>query len=84
MDDIAELWVLRLDGCFLPSTGFLSHLGLTHLQLSGSQAIWPMLESMLSTLPLVPKLRVLELHGTLPSGHSPSSDPPFSDLPSFK
>ena len=76
--------MLRLDGCYLPSNSFLFRRGLTHLRLSGSQAMWPALECMLSTLAFVLKLRVLELYGILPSGHSPSSDPSLIDLPSFK
>jgi hypothetical protein len=81
---IAELRVLRLDECYLPANCSLFHPGLTHLRLSGTQTIWPSLESMLSTLALVPKLQILELYGVLPSGHLPSSDPPLCDLPSLK
>lgn len=39
---------------------------------------------MLSTLALVPRLRVLELYGVSPSDHLPLSDPPFPDRPSLK
>jgi hypothetical protein len=46
--------------------------------------MWPVLESMLSTLALVPKVQVLELYGVLPSGHSPSSDQPLTDLWTFR
>jgi hypothetical protein len=81
---IAELRVLRLDECYLPANCFLFHQGLTHLRLSGTQTMWPALESMLSTLTLVPRLQVLELYGVLPSGHSQSLDPPLSILPSLK
>jgi hypothetical protein len=81
---IAKLRVLRLDECYPPANCFLFHPGLTHLQLSGTRTMWPALESMLSTLALVPKLQVLELYGVLPSGHMPSSDLPSSDLPSLK
>jgi hypothetical protein len=84
VDTVEELRVLRLDECYLPANSFLFHRGLTHLRLSGSQPMWPALESMLSTLALVPKLQVLELYGVLPSGHSLSPDRPFSDLPSLK
>jgi hypothetical protein len=81
---IAELRVLRLDECYLPANCFLFHPGLTHLRLSGTRSMWPALESMLSTLALVPKLRVLELYGVLPSSHMSSSVPPVSDLLSLK
>ena len=81
---IAELRVLRLDECYLPANCFLFHPGLTHLRLSGTQPMWPALDSMRNTLALVPKLQVLELYGVLPSGHLPSSDHPSSDLPSLK
>ena len=84
VDGIAELRVLRLDECYLPANCFLFHRGLTHLRLSGSRAMWPALESMVSTLSLVPKLQVLELYGVLPSGHLQSSDIPSFDLPSLK
>ena len=84
VDGIAELRVLRLDECYLPANCFLFHRGLTHLRLSGSRAMWPALESMVSTLALVPKLQVLELYGVLPSGHLQSSDIPSFDLPSLK
>lgn len=80
----AELRVLRLDGCYLPANCTLFHPGLTHLRLSGSQAMWPALESMFSTLALVPKLQTLELYGVLPSGQLPPSDTPSNDLPSLK
>jgi hypothetical protein len=81
---ITELRVLRLDECYLPANCFLFYSGLTHLRLSGTRTMWPALESMLSTLALVPRLQVLELYGVLPSGHMASSDPPLSDLPSLK
>jgi len=81
---MAELRVLRLDECYLPTNCFLFYPGLTHLQLSGTQPTWPALESMFSTLALVPNLQVLELYGVLPSGHSPSSDSPLFHLPSLK
>jgi hypothetical protein len=84
VSSIAELRVLRLDEYYLPANCFLFHPGLTHLRLSGTQTMWPALESMRSTLALVPRLQVLELYGVLPSGHLPSSDPPSSDLPSLK
>lgn len=80
---IAELRVLRLDECYLPANCSLFHPGLTHLRLSGTQAMWPVLESMFSTLALVPKLQILELYGVLPSGYLPSSDP-LCYLPSLK
>jgi F-box-like len=81
---IAELRVLRLDQCYLPADCSLFHPGLTHLRLSGTQTMWPALESMLSTLALVPKLQILELYGVLPSEHLSSSNPPVYDLPSLK
>jgi hypothetical protein len=81
---IAELRMLRLDECYLPEDCFLFHPGLTHLRLSGTQTMWPSLESMLSTLALVPRLQVLELYGVLPSCHLQSSDHPLSVLPSLK
>jgi hypothetical protein len=81
---IPELRVLRLDECYLPQNCSLFHPGLTHLRLSGTQTMWSALESMLSTLALLPKLQFLELYGVLPSGHLPSSDPPLYDLPSLK
>jgi len=81
---IAELRVLRLNECYLPANSSLFHPGLTHLRLSGTQAMWSALESMLSTLALVPKLQILELYGVLPSGHLPSSNPPLYGLHSLK
>jgi len=82
---IAELRVLRLEQCFLPADGFLFHSGLTHLRLSGTRIMWSTLESLLSTLALMPKLQTLELHGVLPSAHSSlSSDPPSLGLPLLK
>jgi len=81
---IAELRALRLDECYLPANCYLFHSGLTHLRLSGTQTMWPTLESMLSTLALVPKLQILELYGVLPSGRLTSSDTPLYDLPSLK
>ena len=73
MDGIAGLCMLRLrvDECYLPVNSFLFHRGLTHLQVFGSQAMWPALECILSTLSLLPKLRVLHLYDVLSSGHSP-------------
>ena len=68
--DLAALRVIRLDQCYLPADCFLFHPGLTHLRLSGSRAVWPALEPLLSTLSLVPKLQVLELYGVLPTAHS--------------
>ena len=87
VDAVEELRLLRLDECYLPANSFLFHRGLTHLRLSDSQPgqpMWPALESMLSTLALVPKLQVLELYGVLPSGHSLSPDCSLSSLPSLK
>ena len=100
VDAVEELRVLRLDECYLSTSSFLFHRGLTHLRffflihfgamhlrLSDSQPgqpMWPALESMLSTLALVPKLQVLELYGVLPSGHSLSPDRSLSSLPSLK
>ena len=81
VDTVEELRVLRLDECYLPANSFLFHRGLTHLRLSGSRPMWPALETMLSTLALVPKLQVLELYGAFPSGHSLSPDRPLSDIP---
>ena len=84
---IAKLRVLRLEQCFLPADGFLFHSGLTHLRLSGTKIMWPTLESLLSTLALMPKLQILELYGVLPSApssSSSSSDPPSLDLPLLK
>lgn len=81
---IAKLRVLSLDECYLPANCTLFHSGLIHLRLSGTRTMWPALESMLSTLALVPKLQTLELYGILPSGHLPPSDPPSYDLPSLK
>ena len=83
---IAQLRVLRLEQCFLPADGFLFHSGLTHLRLSGTRVMWLTLESLLSTLPLMPELQILELYGVLPSGpsSSSSSDPPSLDLPLLK
>jgi hypothetical protein len=84
MPVIPELRVLRLDECYLPTNCSLFHPGLTHLRLSGTQTMWLALDSMHSTLALVPKLQILELYGVLPSEHMPSSDPPVCDLPSLK
>ena len=84
---IAELRVLRLEQCFLPADSFLFHSGLTHLRLSGTRIMWPTLESLLSTLALMPKLQILELYGVSPSAHSSSSssfDSPSLDLPLLK
>ena len=82
---IAQLRVLRLEQCFLPADSFLFHSGLTHLRLSGTSVMWPTLDSLLSTLPLMPKLQTLELYGVLPSApSSSSSDPPSLDLPLLK
>jgi hypothetical protein len=81
---VPELRVLRLDECYLPTNCSLFHSGLTHLRLSGRQAMWPTLESMFSTLALMPKLQILELFGVLPTESFPSSDPPVYDLPSLK
>jgi len=81
---IAELRVLCLDETYLPADCSLFHPGLTHLRLSGTYTMWPALESMLSTLALVPKLQILELYGVLPSGNLPSSHPPLYDLSSLK
>lgn len=83
---IAELRVLCLDQCYFPANCSLFHPGLTHLRLCGKQTMWPTLDSMLSTLGLVPKLQILELYGVLPSGHlqPSSSDPPSNDFPSLK
>lgn len=83
---IAKLRVLHLEQCFLPADGFLFHSGLTHLRLSGTRIMWPTLETLLSTLALMPQLQILELYGILPSVPSSSSppDPPSLDLPLLK
>lgn len=81
---IARLRALCLDQCHLPEDTFLLHRGLTHLRVSGSQVMWPTLESMLHSLASVPELEVLELYGVLPSGHAASGSPPSCELPFLK
>ncbi|KAF8262624.1 hypothetical protein EI94DRAFT_1743147 [Lactarius quietus] len=68
--ELQALRVIRLEQCFLPADCVLFHPGLTHLRLSGTRAVWPAMEPLLSTLALVPKLQVLELYGVLPTAHS--------------
>lgn len=67
--DLPALRVVRLDQCYLPADCLLFHAGLTHLRLSGTRAMWPAMEPLLTTLSLVPKLQVLELYGVLPTAH---------------
>jgi hypothetical protein len=67
--DLPALRVIRLDQCYLPADSFLFHVGLTHLRLSGTRAMWPAMEPLLNTLSRVPKLQVLELYGVLPTAH---------------
>jgi len=74
-DSMPALRVIRLDQCYLPADCLLFHPGLTHLRLSGTRAVWPAMEPLLSTLALVPKLQVLELYGVLPTAHSSSPHP---------
>ncbi|KAH9000045.1 hypothetical protein EDB92DRAFT_1939716 [Lactarius akahatsu] len=79
--DLAALRVIRLDQCYLPVDCFLFHPGLTHLRLSGTRAVWPALERLLSTLSLIPKLQVLELYGVLPTPQSSPDPAPTPDRP---
>jgi hypothetical protein len=78
-----ELRMLRLEQFILPADCFLFLSGLTHVQLSGTQPMWPTLESMLSALSLIPKVQVLELYDLLPA-RSSSPDPTPISLPSLK
>ncbi|KAH9004458.1 hypothetical protein EDB86DRAFT_3199319 [Lactarius hatsudake] len=72
-DDLAALRVIRLDQCYLPADCFLFHPGLTHLRLSGTRAMWPALERLLST-PFP--------HTQAPSSGASSPDPaPTPDRP---
>ncbi|KAH9056722.1 hypothetical protein EDB87DRAFT_1579162 [Lactarius vividus] len=80
-DDLAALRVIRLDQCYLPADCFLFHPGLTHLQLSGTRAVWPALGPLLRTLSLIPKLQVLELYGVLPAPQSSPHPAPTPDRP---
>ncbi|KAI9464411.1 hypothetical protein BJY52DRAFT_815588 [Lactarius psammicola] len=79
--DLGALHTIRLDQCYLPGDCFLFHPGLTHLRLSGTRAVWPALEPLLSTLSLVPKLQVLELYGVLPTAHSSPHPTSTADRP---
>ncbi|KAH9973454.1 hypothetical protein BGW80DRAFT_1458961 [Lactifluus volemus] len=81
MSVFAELRTLRLDLCFVPADCFLFLPSLTHVQLSVTRSMWPTLESMLSTLALIPKVQVLGLCGALPTESYATSPPPAIDLP---
>ena len=84
MSVFAELRTLRLDLCFVPADCFLFLPGLTHVQLSVTRSMWPTLESMLSTLALIPKVQVLGLCGTLPTESYATIPPPVIGLPSLE